>query len=468
VWVALSFGGGQVVQMVSMLALVRLLTPKEFGVVALGLTLVFVLAHLQESGLGSALIHFREDPHSLAPSVLVFSALSGTGMCILVAAGAPLYTHLVHSPESTGVVRALSLVLLMRGLSVVPTSLLERDLDFRTRTKAELTGAIVQGGLSVGCAAGGLGAWSLVAGQLGGTGSQLALMWLLVPHRPSPRAASWAVVRRMVRYGRYVSGANIVNFLNSSVDNFAVARTLGTGPLGFYALAWRLAELPNTVIGVVLGRVMFSVYARVQEDLAEVRRVYLANLQRTLLLALPVTIGLGVAAKPVVDVLLGERWEPAVTPLRILAVFGLVRLISAPSGDLLRGIGKPHLGLIGALTFFVLAVAGLAVLVPRHGTTGAAVAMLVAIVVTDVFQLGLTLRAVRMPVGAFLAALVRPVLASAPLAATAVAVVLAGDGLDPAVELVLVVVLGAAAYLAGVAAAARTVVAPIWSALRRA
>src|SRR4029078_5648 len=97
-----------------------------------------------------------------------------------------------------------------------------------------------------------------------------------------PFAASRSALRGMLRYGRYVSGTNIMVVLNSNIDNATVARFAGAVPLGTYNVAWRLAGLPNTVIGVIIGRVMFSVYSRLQHDLAAVRAPHLQHLQPTM------------------------------------------------------------------------------------------------------------------------------------------------------------------------------------------
>jgi O-antigen/teichoic acid export membrane protein len=461
-------GGGQILQVVGMFVLVRLLTPTDFGTVALGLTLVFALAHLQESGLGSALVYMRDDPRRMAPSVLAFAAAGGATATVVVALGAPLYTSLLHSPQSTGVVRALSLMLLIRGLTVVPAALLERAIDFRKRSRAELSGAFVQVTVSITTAVAGLGAWSLVAGQLSGSSVQLVVLWMQAAWRPTLRGASWTRLRPMLRYGRYVAASNIVNLVNSTIDNLTVGRFLGTTSLGFYAAAWRLAEMPTVVIGAIVGKVMFSVYSKLQHDIAAVRREYVGNVQRTILLALPVTVGLGIAAAPVVHALLGAKWDGAILPLRILAAYNFVRLITSPAGDLFRGIGRSTLGLVAAACFLVFATSALLVLVPRHGTAGAALAMLIAILLTGSIMIALVMHAVDLRLRAFGRALVRPALPSVPLALALLALLPATDNLRPLVALAVLVAAGALAYAAGVVMFARPLVVPIWAAFRRA
>jgi O-antigen/teichoic acid export membrane protein len=467
-WVTLSYGGGQLLSFATTLVLVRLLEPEAFGVVAVGMTLLAVVLQVQESGLGAALVHGRHhDEKVAASSVLVFAAAAGFTLTAVTVVLAPLYTRLLHVPESTDYVQVLALVLAIRGLAVVPGAILERDLDFRSRTRAELSGAILQATVAITCAVGGLGAWSLVAGLLAGAGMQAAIMWLRLPWRPSPFDASRTMLREMLRYGRYVSGANVMILVNTNIDNMTVARFEGTGALGVYNVAWRLAGLPNTVIAVIVGRVMFTVYSRLQHDLAAVREAYLQNLQRTMLLALPVTVALGLAAEPIVLGLLGSKWSGAIGPLRLLAVYGLIRLLAAPSGELFKGIGRPYLTLVGTTLFLTIALPALLVFVPRLGITGAALGMVTGIVCSGTVVLALTFRVLSIRLDEFARTLARPAGCAAIVGAALLATLPAADGLGPIVALVVVAAVASGAFFLAVALFGRPLLTPIWAALRR-
>jgi O-antigen/teichoic acid export membrane protein len=466
-WVGVGYGGGQVLAMAAMLVLARLLTPAEFGVVALATTLVVILSHVQESGVGAALVHFRESVQERASSALVFSSASGFVLAALVVLLAPVYARFVRSPDVENVVRALSLLLAFRGLTVVPNAILERELDFRTKVKSEMSSYVVQAIVSVSCAIAGLGVWSLVLGLLCGAATQAVVVWLLVPWRPSPRRASWSTLRTMLRYGRFVSATNLMNVFNSSMDNLAVGRLLGSSAVGAYAFAWRLAELPVTIIGPIVGRVMFSVYSQLQHDMAVVRRAYVENLQRTVLLGLPATVAVGIAADPIVPALLGPQWSAAVTPLRILSLFAFVRLVAGPAGELFKGVGKPHLPLAATAVFTGVGLASLAILVPRYEAPGAAAAMLIAIVVSAGVTLTVLLRVLALPLRDLFAALVRPVSCSVPLAVTLLVLVPVTGSLAPGVALAVLIAVAVPVFVASVAVLGRPIVAPVVAALRK-
>ena len=466
-WVGVGYGGKQVLQFASMLALVRLVDPSAFGLMALAWTVLFVIDAIQESGVGSAFVYRRDDIECAAASAAVFATLSGLGLAVGCFLAAPLAAHLFHAPKLTDVLRVLSLMLVIRGASVVPAAILERELDFRRRAGAELLATVVQVPVSVGLAVAGAGVWALVAGPLASSLTATVMYWRLVPWRPSPRLANWKVLRELFGYGRFVTLSNLLVVANNTIDNIIVGRLLGTTQLGFYSVTFRLATLPDDVIGYIVGRVMFPVYSRLQDDRPTFSRVYLENLQRIALLALPVSVALIVAAEPIVLGLLGERWRAVVTPLRILGVYALVRAFAAPSSEVFKGAGRPHLVPVFLVPALLLAIPSLFVLVPRFGLNGAALAMLTTVCVVGVAMFTTTMRLLDVRLRTLTRALRPSFLCAGILAAALAAVLPVASSLPPVAGLALVVAVGTIAYLASTVVFARSVVGPWWSTFRR-
>ena len=467
-WVALSLGGNQLVSILSLLVLARLLEPAVFGLMALAWTVLAFAEQVQESGLASALIYRRHEVEVGAASAVVWAPLASLVLYMAVFFSAPLLAHLLRTPDLADVVRVLGLVLLLRGLMAAPSAILERELDFRGRTKADIGAALVQAAVSGALAFAGLGVWSLVFGALAGAAAQTAILWAVVPWRPSPAAARLSVLMEMLRYGRFVSLGRMLNVIENTIDNLAVARLLGTTPLGYYAIAFRLGDYPRSVIGYIVGRVMFPVYSMLQDDLQTVRRVYLQNLQRIAMAALPVSVGIAVAAKPIVLTLCGggDKWLMAVTPLRILAFYGLIRSFVAPAGELFKGIGKPHLGALFATANLALAVPLLYVLITRLGLNGAALAMLILITAVGLPAMYLAMRLVRAGILDTARVLARPILCSALLAGALMVLLDATSSLSPLVSLLILIGGGLLVFSVSAAIFARPVLAPMWVSIR--
>ena len=465
-WVALGYGGKQLLQFCSMLVLVRLLEPSAFGLMALVWVVLFVFDALQESGLGSAFIYRRDDIKHAAGTAAVFAAISGTALYACCFLAAPVAAHLFRAPELTDVLRVSALTLILKGVSVVPSAILERELDFRARANIDLIAATVQVGVSIGLATSGAGVWSLVAGILTSAAITALMYWWLTPWRPSLGLASWGMLRELLHYGRFITAGNLLVLVNNTVDNVLVGRMLGTTQLGFYAVTFRLATMPDDVIGYIVGRVMFPVYSRLQDDSATFRRVYLQNLQRIALLALPASIGLIVAAEPIVLALLGSGWTEVVTPLRILGAYALIRVFAAPSGDVFRGAGRPHLIPAFLLPGTLLTVALLLVLVPRLDLNGAALSMLIVTCSIGTPMFITTMRLLGVRFGELARALAPSFACAGILAVVLVALLPLADTLPPVAALVLMVGVGAVSYIGSTVVLARDVVAPWWASLR--
>jgi lipopolysaccharide exporter len=465
-WVALSYGGRQVLTLLSMLVLVRLLDPESFGLMALATTALLVLEAVREAGLASALVYLRSDIERAAGTALVVSAVSALALYGIGFAVAPLLADAFNTPDLTEILRVFAIVIVLRGTALVPGAILEREFHFRGRANAELLGAVAQVTVAIGLALAGAGVWSLVVAGIAQAATYATVAWIIVPWRPSPRDAQWGVLRHLWSYSWFVTAANVLVLANSTIDNIIVGRVLGATKLGFYAVSFRVATMPDDVIGYIVGRVMFAVYSRVNDDRPEFARIYLQNLQRIALLALPASVGIIVAAEPIVLGLLGEKWRPVVTPLRILAAFALVRVFVAPSGEVFKGAGKPHLLTLSGILHLALAVPCLLVIVRAYDLTGAALGMLVPMVVVGLVVFPVSMRLLGLELRRIVKALLPSFACAAVLAIALVTLIPVTDALPPVPALITLVLAGMVVYAASTALFARSVVAPMWAGFR--
>ena len=452
-WVALSWGGQNALSMIGAIVLARLLEPRAFGLVAIALTITTALNYIQESGMGAALVQRIDDVKQAAASALVWSSCTGLLLGIICFVAAPLLARGFGSPAATNVIRVMSLLLVIRGVSVGSGSLLDREMNFRTRAFGELAAGFTQLTISLGLAVAGFGVWSIVVGLIAATAVQTTVFWSLAPWRPHPRDANVAVLRQMLRYGRHVSLGNILGLVNRTLDNFIVALELGAAALGVYSMAYRLGDFPTAVVGYVVGRVMFPAYARLQSDLGAFRQAFIENMERVALLALPTSIALFVYAEPIVLVLLGEKWLGVVSPLRILAVYTVLRSFVSPTGAVFQGAGKPHLVPLWALPQSVLFPIALIVLVPRLGVDGAAVAVLVSFAASALPAFRICLRMLELRASTLLSKLA-PLFVASTLMGVAMALTLRLQ-IPPAASLAAGFLLGTAVYVAAVSILAR-------------
>ena len=465
-WALFGFGGTNVLSFVTTIVLARLLVPADFGLVSLTITLLAVAHLAQESGLGAALIVHKGELRRAAASVLVFSPVVAVAMYSALFVLAPLFSDLFHAPRLTAVLRITALVVPLRGLAIMPRALLERSMLFGPIAGMEIAGGLAQAVVAVALAAAGAGVWSLVAGQLAAGFAQLTVAWGFSPLRPSPREAQWATLRELARFGRHVGAANIINYGNSAAEGIVIGRALGTKPLGFYSLASRLAQMPVDVLGNILGRGVYAAMAQVSDDLAGVKRIWLTNLQRVALLTVPSSIGIVFAARPLVEVMLGPSWKPAILPLQILALNGIVQTFSATSGELFQALNRAHYRVYVEVAHFILVVPALILGSQVRGIAGVAAAVVFVNLATGVPVVITSMRLVRASPAELVTSLYRPALGWAVLTAgLAVTLPFVRDH-SPPVALVCLVVVGSGLYVAAIALFARELVRSMWLSVR--
>jgi O-antigen/teichoic acid export membrane protein len=465
-WIAISFGGRQLLAFLTTLVLVRLLEPEAFGLVAIAWIVLAFIERVQESGISAALIYRRDDVRQAAASALVFAICAAAALYLVSFAIAPIAAWAFEAPDLTEVLRVLALVLVIRGFAVVPWSIIEREVDFRTRAKVELSAGVTQIAVAITLAMLDFGVWSLVFAYLASTLVECVLAWLLVSWRPSPRQASWPILRDMLRYGRFVGATNILGLVIHAIDDLLISRLLSVGSLGYFSVTNRLAGFPALVIGYIVGRVMFPVYSAFQGDVEMLRRLYVQQLQRLALFCLPLSVGLVVCAEPIVLVLFGDDWNGVVPVLRILAVYAQVRLFAASCNELWKGVGKPNLGLFFAAPEAVLRVPLLILLIPAYELEGAALALLSMIVLITAPALAVTFRLLDLTAPDVARALAPSALCSALLAGALALLLPLTDSFSPATALVLLVAAGFVVYVSATALFARNIVVPMWTSFR--
>ncbi len=332
------------------------------------------------------------------------------------------------------------------ALSAIHVVQLRRNLNFRGKLAVDGGRAIVKALVGIGCAVGGLGAWSLVLGQIAGCAAAPLIVTRLVAWRPRLRVDA-AIARDLLRFGGDVTVADVVTQVVKNLDLLVVGSFWGSIALGNYSLAAKLPELLIFNLLWSTASVLLPTYALVQGQPAILRDAVLSTYRFSSIVCVPLGLGLVLAADPVVRVFLGSRWIEVVPILRVLAISAVVVSVGLPSADLLRATGRTRaLPLIAVSKLVALLLTAFAA--RPLGPVGIALANLAA---TGTEAALLTARAwgtVPVSAAAFLTAVRPALLSGAALAAAALPVLGATAGWAPWLRLASVAGAGAAAYLA--------------------
>jgi PST family polysaccharide transporter len=338
-WAYGSYVVGRFLVLLSVAILAHLLSPSQFGLVAFALTVTALLDTISDVGVGQALVVAEDDEHfrERATTAWKVSVLLGLGLTLLTVAAAPLAARFFRTPELTPLLAVLGLNFLLRGAGATHFAIAQKQIDFRTRTVAELADVVARGLTGVALALAGAGAWSLVIGYLAGSAAMTTTLWSLVSFRPTLRGGLQHL-GGLVRFGGGLTTLAVLGAVTANVDYIFVGRVLGAADLGLYTLGFRLPELLIMNLAIVAGLVLFPAFAALRPE--GMTDAFLTSFRYTLIVSVPLTVGLSVLARPLTLTLFGEQWHGSVPVMQMLAVFAFAVTVGIPAGTVYKSLGR--------------------------------------------------------------------------------------------------------------------------------
>jgi PST family polysaccharide transporter len=413
-WAYGSYVGGRLLLLLSTAILARVLVPADFGLVALALTFMTFLDTVRDLGLGQALIVGNADEEGRAQTVFSWTIVIGLGLALLTIAAAPFASRFFHEGDRfTALLAVLGCNFFVRSLGATHYALARKELDYRTRTFAELADVLTRGGSAIALALAGAGPWSLVIGYLVGTTALNVVVWVLVPFRPRFTLAR-THLRELLTFGGMLTLVDIGAAVAHQMDYVFVGRVLGPSSLGLYTIGFRLPELLIINVAVVAGDVLFPAYAMINRD--RLRDAFLLAMRSTAFVVFPMAVALAILARPIVLALFGPRWVASIEVMQVLVIYGVVITLSIPSGTVFKATGQAWILVVLTIPYVILLVTFLA-LFTDQGIV--AVAKVMAGMQAAFLWLTWWIAARRLDVAVprLLAQLVRPLLAAGALAA---------------------------------------------------
>lgn len=322
---------GMVLSMAAQVVLARLLTPDDFGVVAMGMVLVNFVMLFKDFGLSVAIIREPTITHREVTQIWWLNTLLGVGIGAAVFAGAPSVGVFYDDARVSLVLRSLSLVFVLAPMSAHHLAILNRKMRFGDVAKIGAWASFI--GIAVGVFAGwsSHSYWALVWAQIAIHTSTLALAWSSTRWFPGMPGRDWSI-RRMVGFGGNVTGFNLINYLSAYAGNLLIGWQFGAGPLGLYDKANSLFMTPVRNIYKPVSGVMVPALSRLSGDDDRYRRAYSEALEKTSLIIMPAMAWLSVSADWVVAALLGEKWQACSPLLMMFAIVGLGNCLARPTG----------------------------------------------------------------------------------------------------------------------------------------
>ena len=349
----------QVLQVISVSVLARHVPPAAYGLIAMAFLVTSLLETIRDAGTGQALIREKEMSDEIASTAFWLNCGIGAVAASLVIISAWPAARFFREPQIIPVLHILSVSFFLGAVSVVPTAILSRAMEFKKLALVQTAAAIFGTLVAITVALAGGNVWSLVSGTLSIVTATTLGVWLLAPVRLK-FAFDFEAARRILKFGLNLSGFHVFNYFSRNADNLLVGKFLGSVALGYYQMGYMLMTYPLQNFTLMVTQVVYPAMAKFHNDQARVRAAYLRTCLLVALVTIPVMLGLGITAPSFVRVFLGPRWAPVAGLLAVFAPLGAMQSIYATVGVLYNTQGRTDLQfrwMIFASAFYVLSFA---------------------------------------------------------------------------------------------------------------
>lgn len=307
------------VQFVLQIILARLLTPKDYGIIGILAVFIAIANTFIDCGFTKALIQNQQRTEKDFSTAFYFNLAISLFCYAVLFFAAPYIASFYNLPILKPVTRILSLTLPISAISAVNRTKLQIKLDFKTQAKITLASYIQAGIIGVILAYNGFGAWALVVQMISSSLLNSLLLFAFVRWIPK-ETFSVESFKRMYNFGIKLLGSSLIDTFYYNMYPLIIGKFFSPADLGFFAKGKSLANLPNTIVTGILDKVTLPIFSKLQNDLVKLSNVYRRYLKFMSSVYAPIVLGLCAVAKPLVLILLGEKWLNAVPIMQIFCI----------------------------------------------------------------------------------------------------------------------------------------------------
>jgi len=350
-WSFVLLPGRYVLSMASTAVLARLLSPADYGLLAMVATITVMAQAISDFGLSWATVQRERLDRNQIDALFLVNCAFGlflTGLCFL---SAPYVATFYHHPELTKIIMAASGTLLLSAIAVQPNALLLRQMKIRELNLVALSSFLVSAVVTIVLATLGFGYWSLVVQLILQQAVTTALVFRVSGYYPR-FPLHLLNIGTLLTFGGYSAAYGIVNYFARNLDNVLIGKFWGATALGFYSRAYFLMTLPGMFVIGLFGGVLIPAMASLRKEPARMQTVYLRVLRLITVLGCALAVGIAAAAPELVDFIYGPRWRAVVPILLWLSAASILQPIQNTVGWLYivaeRGRGMFIMGLVVA------------------------------------------------------------------------------------------------------------------------
>jgi len=329
-------------EVIQLTILARILTPEEYGLIAIVYIVMNIGNVFSNVGLDVAIIQRKNPTINELSTMYWLNVFNGLLVFAILYVSSPILSLCFKANELNTLIPVTSLGLIIGAFGTQFQTLLRKKLDFDILAKIKIGAAFAGTIVAVICAFAGLGVWSLVCGNLTRTIFR-TIFYVIVGKKLAMLPGchfKWHDTKGYLSFGLYRTGGLLLHLLSQRVDQIIIGIFLGPAILGYYSIAWRIAVQPITKIDAIFQQIAFPVFSKIQDNLSRLQNYFHKSVRLFMLLIAPILFGMSAIAPIVVPLLIGDKWLPSVQIVQILAMYSLLRSMTGVNGSIIAAKAK--------------------------------------------------------------------------------------------------------------------------------
>lgn len=341
-WRFLERCGSQGITFIVSIVLARLLAPEVYGTIAIVTVFTTLLQVFVNSGFGTALIQKKNADDTDFSTVFYFNLVFSLVLYFGMFFAAPIIANFYKNSELTAVIRALCLVIVVFGVKNVQQAYVSKKLMFKKFFWSTLGGTLSGAAVGIYMAWAGFGVWALVGQQLTNAAADTLILWVTVEWRPK-LLFSFERLKSLFAFGWKMLASSLLDTLYNDLRTLIIGKMYSSEDLAFYNRGHTLPNFITQNVNSSIDSVLLPVMAAEQDNMVALKSMTRRAIKTATYLIMPLMVGMAVCAKPIVSLLLTDKWLPAVPFLRIFCITYCFYPIHTANLNAIKALGRSDL-----------------------------------------------------------------------------------------------------------------------------
>lgn len=334
--------GAQIVTLIVSIVLARILSPEDYGTVALVTVFTTIMQVFVDSGLGTALIQKKNADDIDFSSVFYFNCVVCLILYMIMFIAAPFIASFYEDSSLTPIVRVISLTIVISGIKGIQQSYVSRNMLFKRFFFSTIGGTIFSAFLGIYLAYTGFGVWAIVMQQLSNTAVDTLILWITVKWRPK-KVFSWVRLKELLSFGWKMLASSLLDTVYNNLRNLVIGKFYTSADLAYYNQGDKFPKVIVTNINTSIDSVLFPTMASAQDDAEQIKNMARRAIKTSTYIMAPIMMGLAFCAKSVVEVILTEKWFACVPYLQIFCITYMFYPIHTANLNAIKSMGRSDL-----------------------------------------------------------------------------------------------------------------------------